>query len=243
MISVITAAYNCESYIEKALQSVYSQTLTEADYEIIVVNDGSTDSTLQILEKHVPRIRLLDQPNRGLVDACNRAISYANGDFIMRLDADDYLNREILSLSLDVLNENPDCHCVYTDRYEVDALSGMQKMVKVGKNNLFDMVACGMMFRKKVFDTIGVYDNLLFEEYDLMLRFFEKGFNAYYLEKPLYYYLKHGSNMTQKAEYWNNGWKQLADKWGEEELKKWIDIQIKEKGESRFSEYIRVKTR
>lgn len=238
MISVIVAAYNSERYIEKTLQSVFSQTLTENNYEIIVVNDGSTDSTLHILEKHTDRIRLFTQPNRGLIASCNRAIEQARGDFIIRLDADDFFDKELLSTSLEILEANPAHYCVYTDRYEVDASTGVKKRISVGKNNLFDMVACGIMFRKQVFDTIGLYENLLFEEYDLMLRFFKKGFTAYYLQKPLYYYVKHSSNMTEKKDYWKNGWKQLVDKWGEKELMRWIDIQIKEKGESRFSEYI-----
>ncbi len=242
MISVIVAAYNCERYIEKALQSIFSQTLPETNYEIIVINDGSTDNTLQILEKHAHRIRLFVQPNRGLVASCNRAIEQARGDFIIRLDADDYLDARLLSASLEVLDANADHHCVYTDRYEVDALTGKKRTVSVGKNNLFDMVACGIMFRKEVFEEIGLYENLLFEEYDLMLRFYKRGFYAHYLQKPLYYYVKHSSNMTEKKDYWKNGWKQLTDKWGEHELRKWVDIQIKEKGESRFSEYIGRKT-
>ncbi|MCZ7384080.1 MAG: glycosyltransferase family A protein [Candidatus Methanoperedens sp.] len=238
MISVIVAAYNCEKYIEKALQSVFSQTLPENNYEIIVVNDGSTDNTSEILDRYADRIKLITQENKGLIASCNRAIGKASGDFLIRLDADDYFDKELLSASLKILKTNPEFYCTYTDRYEVDELTGKQSTISVGQKNLFDMVACGIMFRKEVFETIGLYENLLFEEYDLMLRFFKKGFNAYYIQKPLYYYVRHKSNMTQQKDYWKNGWKQLADKWGEKELKRWVDIQIKENGESRFSGYI-----
>ena len=235
MISVIVAAYNCERYIEKALQSVFSQTLSDKHYEVIAVNDGSTDDTLGILNKYRSKIKLISQPNRGLTAACNRGIEKAKGDYIIRLDADDYLDKGLLSLTLKVLESKPDYHCVYTDRYEISARDNTKVRVSVGKDNIFDMIGCGILFHRKVFDKIGLYRDLLFEEYDLMLRFFDNGLKGYYLPEPLYYYVKHNSSMTSQQNYWADGWQQLVDIWGKEKLKECTDTQIKLKGTSRFS--------
>ena len=234
MISVIVAAYNCEQYIEKAMQSIFAQTVSDRDYEVIVVNDGSTDNTLDTLNKYNDEIKLISQPSRGLAAACNRAIEEAKGDYIIRLDGDDYFDRRLLSSTLKVLESEPRYYCVYTDRYEINALDNTKVRVNVGENNIFNMIGCGILFRRETFDKIGLYRDLLFEEYDLMLRFFDNGLKGYYLQEPLYYYVRYESSMTNQQNYWPDGWQQLVDIWGKEKLKKYIDIQIKVKGTTRF---------
>jgi glycosyltransferase involved in cell wall biosynthesis len=234
MISVIVAAYNCERYIKTALQSAFSQTLANKHYEVMVVNDGSTDNTLDVLQQHKEKIKLINQPNRGLVVACNRGIEEATGDYIIRLDADDFFDEKLLSSTLKILENRPEYDCVYTDRYEINARDNTKVRVNVGQDNVFDMLGCGILFRREVFARIGLYRDLLFEEYDLMLRFLNTGLKGYYLQEPLYYYLKRESAMTNQQHYWEDGWKQLVGIWGEEKLKKYIDIQIKVKGTTRF---------
>ena len=234
MVSIVVAAYNGEQYVARALQSIFAQTLPPTDYEVIVVNDGSTDNTLAILDKYKSRIKVITQPHQGLAAACNRAIGAASGDYVIRLDADDYFDRGLLASTMKILEGEPDCHCVYTDRYETNTPDDSLVRVSVGKDNLFDMIGCGILFRKEVFDRIGLYRDLLFEEYDLMLRFFDSGLKSYYLPEPLYYYVKHESGMTGQPDYWEDGWKQLVDIWGTEKLRKYIDIQLEIRGTTRF---------
>jgi len=234
MVSVIVAAYNCEKYIETALKSIFSQTLPSENCKVIVVNDGSTDNTSDILDKYKSRIRVIDQSNQGLAKACNQGIQQAKGDYIIRLDPDDYFDKELLSLTLNILETMPEYHCVYTDRYEIHTSDNTQVRMNVGDNNIFDMIGCGIMFRREVFDKVGLYRDLLFEEYDFMLRFFNEGLQGYYLREPLYFYVRHDASMTTQQNYWKDGWKQLVELWGEEKLKKYIDIQVNLKGTSRF---------
>ena len=92
-ISVIIPVYNVEKYLSSCLTSCINQTLY--DVEFICVNDGSTDNSLKILEQFAqidPRIKIIDQPNSGVSSARNAGLDAANGEFIMFLDADDYLD-------------------------------------------------------------------------------------------------------------------------------------------------------
>ena len=87
-VSVIIPAYNAEATLAAALNSVLAQTF--ADFEVLVVNDGSTDSTASIVKNYIdPRIRLVSQANRGLPGARNSGIRHASGEFLAFLDADD----------------------------------------------------------------------------------------------------------------------------------------------------------
>ena len=84
--------YNAGRYIESCIDSLLSQTY--GNLEIITVNDGSSDDTAEKLSRYVPRITLIDQPNRGVAAARNRALEIASGDYILFLDADDYLEHD-----------------------------------------------------------------------------------------------------------------------------------------------------
>jgi len=236
-VSVVITAYNCEKFIQKALKSVFAQTFPLKEYEVIVVNDGSTDNTLNLLDKFHDRITIIDQSNKGFVAARNTGIQCVKGENIIILDADDYLDKEILYKAVNLLECNPDYECVYTDRYEIDIVDNTTKIISVGKDNIFNILAAGIMFRRRVFNVIGLYADLLFEEYDFMIRF-TKEFKGYYLREPLYYYVKHGSNMTAQDGYWKKGWNQLLEKWGKDEVERWVAIQSKEEGTSRFLQFM-----
>ena len=86
-VSVIIPVYNCELYIAQAIESVLNQTYT--DYEIIVINDGSTDNTYQVLQPYMKKIRYFSQKNKGLSATRNQGIKMAKGKLISLLDADD----------------------------------------------------------------------------------------------------------------------------------------------------------
>lgn len=98
-ISVITPAYNAETYLPKTLDSVLNQTLPSTDYEVIVVNNSSTDRTLEILEKYrkmYPNLTYVSQENRGPAGGRNRGMEMARGEFFFFLDADDILPENAL---------------------------------------------------------------------------------------------------------------------------------------------------
>ncbi|HRI88694.1 MAG TPA: glycosyltransferase family 2 protein, partial [Candidatus Hydrogenedentes bacterium] len=89
-ISVITPVYNNASYLPEALDSILGQTFS--DFEFILVNDGSTDNSLEVLETYArrdPRIRISSRENRGYISALNEGLAMARSEFIARMDADD----------------------------------------------------------------------------------------------------------------------------------------------------------
>jgi|APIni6443716594_1056825.scaffolds.fasta_scaffold126820_1 glycosyltransferase involved in cell wall biosynthesis len=121
-VSVIIPLYNQERYIGDALQSVLQQTC--ADWECIVINDGSTDGSRDAVlpcMQHDGRIRLVEQPNRGLSAARNRGLAEARGRYIQFLDADDVIDREKLQLQVHTLSTERSPALSYSDFYCADA--------------------------------------------------------------------------------------------------------------------------
>ena len=97
LISIIIPVYNAETYIEKCIQSIRKQSYTEL--EIVIVNDGSTDKSREICEdfrKQDTRIRIINKENEGAAAAKNTGLDEANGDFLMFVDSDDYIENDMI---------------------------------------------------------------------------------------------------------------------------------------------------
>ncbi|MCF4970310.1 glycosyltransferase [Nostoc sp. CMAA1605] len=129
-ISVIIPVYNGEKTIQETIQSVLNQTFSSI--EIIVINDGSTDATLNIIESiDDPRLRVFSYPNAGLAASRNRGLSHRVGQFVSFLDADDLWTADKLYSQLQLLEENPDAAVVYswTDYIDSDG-----RFLKAGRH-------------------------------------------------------------------------------------------------------------
>lgn len=121
--SIIIPAYNLENYIAAALQSVLVQTFQ--DFEIIIVDDGSSDETVSIIQSfHDPRIRLVSQVNGGVSRARNAGMKKAVGAYIAFMDGDDYWYPEHLELAADFFNRHPEI-LAYANRYMRDELAAI----------------------------------------------------------------------------------------------------------------------
>lgn len=111
-LSILIAAYNVEKFIDKCIQSCYDDSLSSL-YEIIVVNDGSTDNTLPIIEDlktKISNLKVINKENQGLGAARNTAIEHALGEYIWMIDGDDYLETYIIPTILDQLSSKNDCY-------------------------------------------------------------------------------------------------------------------------------------
>lgn len=110
-VSVLIPTYNCARFLSDAIESVLAQTFQ--DFEIIVVDDGSTDDTAQVVARY-PQVRYIYKEHSGISASRNAAVSAACGEVVAFLDADDMFTPEKLEKQLAYLDENPDCQLIFT---------------------------------------------------------------------------------------------------------------------------------
>ena len=195
MVSLIITTYNYAHYVERAIRSALDQTLGEGDYEVIVVNDCSTDNTREVLENFATEVRVFNlEENLGLAGARNFGIKKAKGQFIIFLDADDYIHKDLLRVQKLFLEENNTLDAVSVDYYLVDERGKHIRHVNAEECP----IACGIMFRKDFLYNIGLYDEgfRAREEEDLRIRWRDK-YNIYNIILPLYRYRMHEANLTK----------------------------------------------
>jgi len=213
-ISVIVRTYNSAKYVKGAIDSILQQTIQPDLYEIVVVDDGSTDNTKDILDLYKGRIRLIEEKHRGAIRALNVGIREAQGNYVILLDADDMFEPRILEEMLNVFEKEKDIDFVYCDYWEKDMETGKQKIISL-KNNIFHSVAGGILFRKRIVEENGLYDeNLIFPEYDLLIKL-QKKYKGAYISKPLYIYRRHQNSITADKEKVRIGKEQLFVRYGE----------------------------
>lgn len=196
-ISVIVACYNQGDWVERCVRSIsHQEGLTQGAFEILVINDGSLDHTREVLANLtvLKNLRvLIHETNQGLPVALNNAIRQARGRYVIRVDADDYLNRSCLQIMKLFLDVNRQYQAVAIDYVKVDHLENT-----LGRFNcLEDPIACGIMFRKECLFDIGLYDPefKMREGHELRLRF-EAKYRIGRLEFPFYKYRHHAANRT-----------------------------------------------
>ncbi|MFQ5903111.1 MAG: glycosyltransferase family 2 protein [Candidatus Binatia bacterium] len=195
LVSVIIPAFNCASFINDTLESVYQQTYT--NWEIILIDDGSTDETRSVLEAHMKRIRYLYQENKGTAAARNTGLSEARGELIAFLDNDDLWLPEKLEMQVRAMHTWSDCGLVFTNGVMFDEsgilidslisrrlkqwIEGQARadstMVKgwIFRQLLFGNLissASGVLAKKSCLEKVGGFDDTIpiADDYDLWLR-------------------------------------------------------------------------
>jgi len=184
-VSVIIPAYNSASFIHKAIDSVLAQSFE--DYEIIVVNDGSSDNTVECLASYAGRLQVITQPNAGASKARNTGIQAAKGEFVAFLDADDLWRPSKLEQQVAALRAKPNWVACYTETsYKADEETQIQQPEPLAKLVTKDLkqvflhpylVTSSFMVRREVLNRVGYFDEGLktAEDIDLYLRIAEQG--------------------------------------------------------------------
>jgi glycosyltransferase involved in cell wall biosynthesis len=208
-VSVIMPAYNVEPFVGDAIASVRSQTFS--DFELIVVDDGSTDGSAAVIEGHVQedgRIRLLRQSNGGISAARNAALRHARGRYIAILDSDDAWLPSFLGSQIEILERRPEIDIVTTNAWFVGgALSGRTSGPQPDPrpdpdllNLLEDETAVFIMcvFRRRVYEIVGGFDERFRsnEDYDFWIRAAMAGFRFARNDKPAAYYRRRGGSLS-----------------------------------------------
>ncbi len=210
-VSVLTAAYNGEAFIEEALASLSGQTFP--DFESIVVDDGSTDETAALVARHAasdPRIRLIRQANGGTQAARNTALAAARGEWIGLLDQDDVWLPRKLEVQLALADADPAANLLFTNyhawdgrrakalRYaREDKVPGGDVASGLARSCLFQ--ASTVMIPRALAVDLGGFDVELHHtgDWDLWLRVAERGIRAHGTFEPLVLYREWGGNESR----------------------------------------------
>jgi glycosyltransferase involved in cell wall biosynthesis len=220
LVTVVIPCYNQGRFLGEAIESVLSQSYS--DFEIIVVDDGSTDDTAQVASRYEEvheEVRLIRQENRGLAGARNRGLAEARGEYVVFLDSDDRLLPNALEVGVRELEARPQCALVAgrqtlikedgsPSSYEPQ-LAGSQRRLLPPRHIGGDIyltilsrkyhIFCGtVMYRRFVFDDVGQFDPELkaSEDYDLYFRIARK-YPVYCHDKVIFEYRKHSTTMTR----------------------------------------------
>lgn len=195
-VSVIIPCYNQEEYLKDALNSLCGEF---KDFEVIVVNDGSTnENAFEKIESICSEfndldIKLINQENQGVCIARNNAIKKASGKFIMPLDADDMISNEYLQKGSEILDKNNDIGIVYCEAEFFGIKSGKFNLAKptiinmLSQNRIFNSA----MYRKSDWQLVGGYNPRMqegCEDWDFWLSLIEKNCKIYKIKEVLFKY-------------------------------------------------------
>ena len=206
-VSVVIPTYNRAALLGRAVTSVERQTLRPL--EIIIVDDGSTDDTRQLVERAFPKCHYLHQPNRGVSSARNLGIKTSRGEWIALLDSDDEWLPEKLANQLKLLTGLPDHPLCHTGEIWVRKgrrVNAMKKHAKSGGWIFFNCLPLcvispsSVLIRRSLFDEIGLFDETLpaCEDYDLWLRICSRHPVAYLETPQIVKYGGHTDQLSQK---------------------------------------------
>lgn len=202
LISIFIPVFNSEEYIQQAISSVLAQTYL--NYELIIVNDASTDRTADVIEmyRHHPRVKIFhNATNLGVAKNWNRGVELCQGDFITRLNADDLLAPDYVEQVLAVFEKEPHVSMVFSgahliyNNHNIIELPYRQSWVRRGTTFLQDLLcrcpirASSVCVRRRTYDKLGaVIENMdIHEDWEMWVRIAKNG-TVGYISKPLIYY-------------------------------------------------------
>ncbi len=222
IVSVIIPAYNRGRYIRQTVESVLNQTYT--DIELIVIDDGSTDDTRDILEGYGDRITLLEheaRQNRGQSASINLGLDRARGKYLAILDSDDYWEPDKIESQVGYLQRHPEVGLVYGNGTAVSGNGEFlydiytpghreeSKPEKVLVDCYFSLPSNALM-RKSLLKKAGYFDETLRagQDHDMAIRIAEIARLAY-IDRPLFHYRRHNESISKSnngaVSRWNNG--------------------------------------
>ncbi len=215
LVSIIIPTFNCGAFISEALESVFAQTFTA--YEVIVVDDGSTDHTREVINRYEEKVRYIYQENRGVSAARNTGIKNARGRFIAFLDADDVWMPEKLEWQMKAMSKSESIGVVSCGLFCISGEKNIEREV-IPKNYLrrnelvrdlyldpdpFFGAGSAILVRKECFQKLGLFDEDLHaaEDWDMCLRI-AKSYDVRFVPLPLFEYRTRGGSAVagQNAE-------------------------------------------
>ena len=204
-ISIIVTAYNYARYLDECLDSCLGQISNGLKYEVIVVDDGSTDNTSSLLDNRSdPRLRIIRIENSGIEKAANTGFDAAIGKFIVRVDADDVLEVDYLAQMGRWLDKEYDFfYCDYSIIDENSLTQGAMRLPPFDQSEIFsrgDFLATGTLYNAEILRNIGCYSthtiNSGLENYELIIKLIVNGGKGCHIAEPLFRYRRHSANLS-----------------------------------------------
>lgn len=199
MVSIIITNYNYGKYLSRCIRSCLNQ--KNCDVEVIVVDDCSTDNSMEVLSNFEGKIKVLKtEKNSGVAIASNLGIKSSKGQFVIRVDADDYVSENMCFFLRTYLISNKDAFCVSCDYWLVNDHEEFLERKYASKDN----VSCGIMYRKDLLEQHGGYNpDFRHREEEEMRKRIGSFYNVHHLNIPFYRYRMHKSNKTKSEGYKN----------------------------------------
>jgi glycosyltransferase involved in cell wall biosynthesis len=213
LATIIIPTYNRSSFISQCIESALSQTYQKV--EVIVVDDGSTDNTREVLARYMDRIVYIPQENQGVSGALNTAIKASRGEYISWLSSDDAYLPDKIEVQVKELSSNPDIDWVYSDFYYMDKQSIITKKAGVVPYTNLNIVkelfngnainGCCVLFRRKVLKKTGLFDTKLggrlgYTADGKMWHIMGYYYKFKFMHRPLVYYRWHEKNATHEVD-------------------------------------------
>ena len=216
LISVIVPVYNVETFLSRCLESITSQTYQ--NIEIILVDDGSTDSSGEICDSFVKteiRASVIHQKNHGLWHARNTGQKEAKGDFIMFVDSDDYLHVDAIKVLYEALVEHPACGLAMCKDKQVFTLDEDIRRVEENKievwpveqliynyKGAFCTVVWNKLYRRSLISDIMAREYRISQDVDYNFRVFLRLKSLVMVDRELYFWVQRSGSATKTADYW-----------------------------------------
>ena len=205
LVSILMPIYNYGNRINQTLKSIFNQDYT--NYEIILVDDGSTDEFVKLKLKQLEsneRIKVIYKENGGPSSARNLAFKHSKGDYILPLDSDDMILPGYLKMCVNILKRDKNISPVYCDTNHVGQVQGVEQRPEWSKERLVQgpfIVNCSM-FHREAFIKVNGYDEEMFgwEDYDMWIRMMKEGYVGKRIPKPLFIYFHHEKDGTVSTE-------------------------------------------
>ena len=198
---------NSDVFVDETVASVLDQSYK--DFEIIIVNDGSTDAfTNNLLADYSqPRTSVIRTENQGLASARNNGIEACSGDYILPLDADDKIGPEYLKEAVGILSTSPEVGIVYCRALLFGAVETEWKIPEYSLQGMLidNLIFCSALFRKTDWEKVGGYDPGMiygWEDYDFWLSLIEVGREVYRLDDTHFHYRVASNSMVRSKEKW-----------------------------------------
>ena len=215
-ITVVVPVYNVEAYLRHCLNSIEEQTFQ--DFEVILINDGSTDGCLPILQEYAERNKrftLINQENKGLGEVRNVGIRHAQGEYIAFVDSDDILRRDYLErMYAEIKKQDADIVCC---EYKFQMSNGFRFRIYPGKHAVSDEkkatsrlmrditlhhFSWNKLYKLSLFTENGVsFPSMCFEDIATTSRVFYYAKKIAFIPQPLYYYVQRGSSIMHNITY------------------------------------------